>query len=226
MPMTEAEWLACTDAETMLEFLRGKVSDRKLRLLASAFVRLKWLLPTDAVSLRAVEVAERFADGSGTKEEMFAARRSVRDAYVLRRRPENPQERPEAGEAARLYALNAANLVTIPVAAIAATHAIRFDARVGQQTLLRDIFGNPFHPSPPLPPSVLAWNDGTVRRLAQAIYEQRQLPAGTLDKARLAILADALLDAGCDDEALIQHCRSQGPHVRGCWAVDMILGKE
>jgi hypothetical protein len=51
------------------------------------------------------------------------------------------------------------------------------------------------------------------------------MPARTLDPTRLAILADALLDAGCDAEELIQHCRSAGPHVRGCWAVDLLLGK-
>jgi hypothetical protein len=77
-----------------------------------------------------------------------------------------------------------------------------------------------------LPPAVLAWNDDSIPRLAQAIYDERLMPAGTLDTARLAILADALLDAGCEDDALIQHCRSAGPHVRGCWAVDLILGKQ
>jgi hypothetical protein len=91
--------------------------------------------------------------------------------------------------------------------------------------LLRDIIANPFRPSPPLSAVVLAWNDRTVPRLAEAIYEERQMPAGTLDPGRLAILADALLDAGCDDEALLAHLRSPGPHVRGCWAVDVILGK-
>jgi hypothetical protein len=94
-----------------------------------------------------------------------------------------------------------------------------------QAAIIKDVFGNPFHPSPPLPPAVLNWNDGTIRRIAQAIYEDRRMPEGTLDNARLAILSDALLDAGCDNEDLIQHCRSAGPHVRGCWAVDLILGK-
>jgi hypothetical protein len=94
-----------------------------------------------------------------------------------------------------------------------------------QVALLRCVFGNPFRPSPPLPPAVLAWNDGTVKRIAEGIYEDRQMPAGTLDTDRLTILADALLDAGCDDEELMGHCRSEGPHVRGCWAVDLILGK-
>jgi hypothetical protein len=71
----------------------------------------------------------------------------------------------------------------------------------------------------------LAWNDGTVPRLAQGIYEDRKLPDGTLDNSRLAILADALLDTGCEDEGLMAHLRSPGPHVRGCWAVDAISGK-
>jgi hypothetical protein len=94
-----------------------------------------------------------------------------------------------------------------------------------QAALVREVFGNVFRPSPPLPPAVPAWNDGTVRRLAEAIYEERQMPEGTLGAARLAVLADALLDAGADDEALLAHLRSPGPHVRGCWAVDLILGK-
>jgi hypothetical protein len=94
-----------------------------------------------------------------------------------------------------------------------------------QCQLVRCVFGNPFRPSPPLPRAVLAWNDGTVVRLAQAAYDERQLPAGTLDAGRLGVLADAVLDAGCDDEELVRHLREPGVHVRGCWAVDAILGK-
>jgi hypothetical protein len=114
-----------------------------------------------------------------------------------------------------------------PVGVIAdyTARAVAENERNAQVCLLRCIFGNPFRPSQPLPASVLAWNSGTVRRLAEGIYEERRMPEGTLDTARLAVLADALLDAGCDDEALMEHCRSAGPHVRGCWAVDMILGK-
>jgi hypothetical protein len=83
---------------------------------------------------------------------------------------------------------------------------------------VRDIFGNPFRPSPGLPPAILGWSDGTVRWIAAGIYEERAFQ-------RLPILADALLDAGCDDEELLAHCRSEGPHARGCWAIDAILGK-
>jgi hypothetical protein len=85
--------------------------------------------------------------------------------------------------------------------------------------LLRDIFGNPFRPRPVIDPTWLRWNDGTVPRLAQAIYEARRFDD-------LPILHDALLDAGCDDQDILDHLRSPGPHVRGCWVIDLILGKE
>jgi hypothetical protein len=92
--------------------------------------------------------------------------------------------------------------------------------------LVREIFGNPFRRPPPLPASVLAWNGRTVRRLAEAIYQERNLAEGTLDNARLALLADALLDAGADDEELVQHLREPRPHYAGCWGLDRVLGKE
>jgi hypothetical protein len=65
-----------------------------------------------------------------------------------------------------------------------------------------------------------------VVALAQAAYDEREQPSGRLDVARLAVLADALEDAGCDQPDLLGHLRGPGPHVRGCWAVDLLLGKE
>jgi len=93
-----------------------------------------------------------------------------------------------------------------------------------QASFLRDIFGNPFRPVT-LTPAVLAWNDATVVHLAQAAYEERQMPAGTLDNTRLAVLADALEEAGCTDVDILGHLRGTGPHVRGCWPVDLCLGE-
>jgi hypothetical protein len=94
--------------------------------------------------------------------------------------------------------------------------------------LLRDIFGNPFRPHciEPAPEDgwitldtdILRWNDGTVPRMARRIYEER-------DWRDLPVLHDALLDAGADDEALLEHCRNGGPHARGCFVLDLILGK-
>jgi hypothetical protein len=86
-----------------------------------------------------------------------------------------------------------------------------------QSSLLRCIFGNPFRPGS-LNPIWLAWNDGTIPRLAQGIYEERAFD-------RLPILADALEEAGCASADLLGHLRGPGPHVRGCWALDLILGK-
>jgi hypothetical protein len=76
-------------------------------------------------------------------------------------------------------------------------------------------------------PARRIWNHASIiPKLAQAAYDDRELPSGHLDPARLAVLADALEEAGCTNADILSHCRSPGPHVRGCWVVDLILGKE
>src|SRR5262249_37713894 len=87
-----------------------------------------------------------------------------------------------------------------------------------QTALVRDLFGNPFRPAQ-ADPAWLAWNGGTVPKLAEAVYPERAFD-------RLPVLADALEEAGCCDAELLSHLRSPGPHVRGCWAVDLLIGKE
>ncbi len=218
--MTEAEWLDCTDPQKMLEFLRGKASERKLRLFTCAFGRAV----RDSQHQHGpstVAVAERYADGLASDQELASEGRKW--ACL-------PEERGPVAPSAYDGAWEAVDWLTIlerwrddPDSYI----AIPADAVLKRSVLLlRDIFGNPFRPSPSLPAAILVWNDGTIRRLAEDIYEERQMPGGTLDTARLAVLADALLDAGCDNEDLIQHCREAGSHVRGCWPLDLILGKE
>jgi hypothetical protein len=86
--------------------------------------------------------------------------------------------------------------------------------RAAQAALLRCIFGNPFRPVAVDP----AWLTPTVVQLAQGIYDDRAFD-------RLPILADALQDAGCDNDDVLNHCRDDGPHARGCWVVDLVLGK-
>jgi hypothetical protein len=86
---------------------------------------------------------------------------------------------------------------------------------------LRDIFGNPYRPVTIDP----AWLTPTVVRLAKALNEDDLLVEGALDSVRLAVLADALEEAGCASEEVLSHCRSAGHHVRGCWVVDRLLGK-
>ncbi|MBI1913499.1 MAG: hypothetical protein HYS12_01905 [Planctomycetes bacterium] len=84
------------------------------------------------------------------------------------------------------------------------------------------MFGNPFRPVA----LDLTWQTSTVVSLAQAAYEECILPAGTLDPDRLAVLADALEDAGCDNAEILDHLRGPGPHVRGCWPLDLLPGKQ
>jgi hypothetical protein len=87
--------------------------------------------------------------------------------------------------------------------------------REAQTGLLRDIFGNPFRPVT----FDHAWRTPTAVALAQQMYDSRDFSA-------MPILADALQDAGCDNFDVLDHCREPGPHVRGCWVVDLVLGKE
>jgi hypothetical protein len=252
MAMTEAEWLACADPKTMLMFLRGKVSDRKLRLFEVACCRRIWDFIREPQSEAVVEITERSADAPVNVQEVLSLDydRITDDCGG----PDNPERmafmvaghvgysfiglihgsphRTDDWQDALLIAEKSAYTMALSLDRPGDAENLpvfqgRMDTEQAVQCdLLRDIFGNPFRSSPPLPPAVLAWNNGTVRRLAQAIYDDRKMPQGTLDTARLAILADALLDAGCDDEALNQHCRQPGPHVRGCWAIDLILGKQ
>jgi hypothetical protein len=115
-----------------------------------------------------------------------------------------------------LPALSDAALFTLSPA----WNAALAEERVAQAHVLRDLFG-----SVALAPSVRRWNDGTVRRLAEAAYAERRLPSGHLDSTRLAVLADALEEVGVTDAELLGHLRSGGLHYRGCWALDSLLGK-
>jgi hypothetical protein len=90
--------------------------------------------------------------------------------------------------------------------------------RATQSHLLRCIIGNPFRPVA-VNADWLTWNNGTVAKLAQNIYDDRAFDL-------LPILADALEEAGCTNQDILDHCRSGGEHVRGCWVVDALLGKE
>jgi hypothetical protein len=228
--MTEAQWLACTDPEPMLDVLRCQASDRKLRLFACACCRLVWHLLSDEQSRNAVGVAERFADGNATDVELV-------ESHHAAKRFRGPWFR-DSEEMAADAAANAAQVVSNTVTSVASDvvcaamnwcdHSGKaegdYDEAVivhKQVLLIGDIFGNPFRPVSVSP----AWQTPTVVSLAQAAYDERILPAGTLEPARLAVLADALEETGCSNPDILSHLRSPGTHVRGCWVVDL-LGKE
>ena len=234
--MTEDEWLqALPDMHGMISYLYNlepQPSRRKTRLCMAAFCRAIWHLMTDKRCRHAVEVAERFADDPAAEADLKAAIKALpnkrRDYSALHKTAPDDAARSctSRKEQFLFAALQQVQALTVLAVESGSHDPQTAAAQVRRQTeMIHDIFGNPFRPSPPLPPSVLAWSDRTVPRIAKGIYDERRLPEGTLDAARLAVLADALLDAGCDDEELIAHCRQPGPHVRGCWGVDLILGK-
>ncbi len=206
--MTEKEWLECDDPTPMLDFLQGGANDRKLRLFACGCCRRNWHLLTDERSRTTVEVEERKADGLMSES---ALAKLVFD-------PDAPHDSPRfisfpdawiaARDSSNDAAWDAARRETDPLNA-------GDIQREAQANLLRDIFGNPFHPVT----VDAAWLNSTVVSLAQAIYEDRAFD-------RLPILADALEDAGCTNADILNHCRQPGEHVRGCWVVDLLLGKQ
>jgi hypothetical protein len=228
--MTESDWNRCTDPWKMLKFLRdgGKLSSRKGRLFAVACCRRAWDLLTDSRSQKALELAERYADGQARPEERAAAWRLAHQATekIAGGLMKGRFNLLLAAAAAQAAASLTPNLGERARASAARAAAQQQEETVAQAALLRDLFGPPSFRSVRPDPAWLAWNGGTVRRLAEAAYAERQLPAGTLDPVRLAILADALEESGCTDAWLLGHLRSAGPHVRGCFAVDVVLAKE
>jgi hypothetical protein len=224
--MTEAEWMAAIEPTPMLTFLdlSGLGSNRKCRLFAAACCRGCWPDLLDERSREAVETAERFADGLATQSEMRAAYNA---AYVAVDdcRSHSPITEDRAIAAFLTAARNineSAELVPITEDALeVASHVWSYaadrekpESEIQQSLLLRDIFGNPFRPVALDP----AWRTSAVLALASGIYDDRAFD-------RLPILADALQDAGCDHPDILAHCRGDGPHVRGCWVIDMLLGK-
>jgi hypothetical protein len=217
--MNEAGWLSCENPNYALTVLRmvGIRSRRKHRLAAAAGLRHFWIdLSTE--HRRAITAAERYADGEVRFPELRAAAVRVdREAFGT---APWAVARVTYREAAN--ALWAVTLLFLPVVCGGPVYTnppfpdARAFAERGRpfMAILRCIFGNPYRPVPFDP----SWRTSTVLGLATAVYAERAFD-------RLPILADALEDAGCDQPDLLAHCRSDGPHVRGCWAVDLILGK-
>ncbi len=237
--VTEAEWLASIDPQKMLEFLQGKASARKFRYFLVACARRVLPSAADEDMVEALAVAERFADGTESRYRLAWVRSSLKIGHParvgdwfplysthIRSLPAWHAAREQIVRAAREGANCCAWSSTLrggPGGSIAMT--LPTQEWAAQASLLRCIFGTPFRPTT-LAPAVLTWNDATVVRLAQAAYDDRHLPSGTLDKARLLVLADALNEAACSDVRIVEHLRGPSEHVRGCWVLDLLLGKE
>jgi hypothetical protein len=213
--MTEAEWLAATDPTPMLEFVKGKVSDRKLRLLACTWCRAVWYQLANNLCRAAVELSERAADDSSVISEMAKVREAAW-ATSTDTRGFSHSGRKGAGYNAALYASIGEMWHMGIVLESTQLLATRPGFRHRQCEMIREmVYVLPFRPMTADP----SWLTSSVLALAEGIYADRAFD-------RMPILADALQDAGCDNTDILNHCRGDGPHVRGCWVVDLLLGKE
>ena len=246
--MTEAEWLACTNPQPMLEFLRRKAGERKVRLFAVACCRRVWLSLEHEEFRDAVLKAESYADGLADRAEMLQAHQKAHAIFVkLHGKHNGPGAALTAsgfpGPPKSIWqriadALDdpwwedefdkgdplAPALVTARSAARAAADLqgernvldspVTIAEHREQTALVHCLFGNPFRPRP----VCAAWLTRDVRDLADGIYAERAFD-------RMPLLADALEASGCTNADLTEHCRSTREHARGCWVVDLLLGK-
>ena len=195
--------------------LQRKKLDRKLRLYAAAECRRTWPLLEHPESREAVSGAESYADGVISTTELTRLRQKalpfVRDSVTT------PAEYAAAALARKAPVIH----WTVGLVRNALLDALPPMNHTGEEVNLhslkfvRDVFGNHLR---------AVHFDSRCRTadsigLARGIYDDRAFD-------RLPVLADALMDAGCDDERILEHCRGPGPHVRGCWVVDLVLGKE
>ncbi len=225
--MTEDEWRTCTSPEAILNFLTDKASPRKLRLYAIGCCRRIWQYLNDDRCRYAVEVAQRFVDGRATEADLFAAGQGVASVARVWGEPGSPAAHATASRggaawaATRMLAWYCAWDAAWDARMVGRDYAPGTDwetERAWQATLLLDLFGNPFQPAR-IDPSWLLQADGAVHKLARVIYDEDRF-------GDLPILADALEEAGCTSIEMLAHCRARRAHYRGCWVVDLVLGKQ
>jgi hypothetical protein len=226
--MTEQEWLACTEPAPMLEFLRPRSNARKARLFGCGFLRLIWSqLDGKEGSRQAVAVSERFADGEATRNEL---RQASRIAEATAEAWSDPALEEPVWQAVDTTSDNAwaffervhyETTEAFPEPDIASPRTLKLvkERRAARHALyvhlLRDLFGNPFRPAALEP----AWRTPMTLAIGQSIYDERRFQD-------LPVLADALEEAGCNNPDILAHCRGPGPHVRGCWLIDLLTGRE
>ena len=242
--MTEEEWLKCADLERLISFCKrsrrpqlrnaliGGNRERKQRLFLVACCRRIPLGISESASQKAIETAEAYADGLSDRVALAVAHSATRDFCRRVNASANYAGYCAACAATEVSGLDfkqgfdrclyCADCASLASAALLRNpkglidETIRADEKAHQSHLFRDIFGNPFRPVSFNP----AWRTDTAVSLARQMYESREFGA-------MPILADALQDAGCEDEQMLTHCRDANQvHVRGCWVCDLVLGKE
>jgi hypothetical protein len=204
----ESAHQVCTSPGRLSQFLPGRGAGRKLRLLACAWLRhLGGFHPEFN---RLLDRTEQFADGKVDLDEVSEARRlatpGLKDFWL------------GAGYAESLLRLADPSARSAVQGALDVIRPLLEESETAAEYLsrTRDILGDFFHPLRPAP-EWLCWDDQAVTRVARAIYER-----GSFED--MPILADALEEAGCDDASVLEHCRGDEPHVKGCWVLDGLLG--
>jgi hypothetical protein len=223
--MTESEWLACEDPKVMLTRPGRKLSGRKVRLFSCACCHRVWNVVRDERLKRALDNLERYADDSRLDGRRIEAGKLA--AAFRQQHYDEVGKEEEISIAVELWSAAEKTIWRVAAAsgqgaaaAFAWADVSEFDTRQrrerkNQALLLRDIFGNPFRPITFSP----SWRTHAAVTLARTVYESR-------DFGPVPILADALQDAGCADEDILNHCRAaDGVYVRGCWVIDLLLGK-
>jgi hypothetical protein len=226
--MTEAEWLTSDQHLILASFVSERTSLRKLRLAVAAICRRVAHHFVDERSWRALEVSEAHADGLVSDEALIEAHSQACDGVTSLQLRYNSQWNATLGAATTVaYATGTESDLRrqtglIDIFLYAPKPPPDSDlpeitpGSVAEANLVRDVFGNPFRPVAFNP----AWRTDTALTLARQMYDSRDFGA-------MPILADALQDAGCDSEDVLNHCRdASAPHIRGCWVVDLVLGKE
>jgi hypothetical protein len=214
--MRVAEWLASDDPVLMLESMPVSTRDRKLRLFGCALCHHFEDSLRDGPFVETVTTAEHFADGKTTKAALKRARQSVR--AVRHELPDSSTKDRVEWVALWLSEVaaseNAFGRVVHQIQQFDSDGLLKRSEQPPAAKLLRCIVCNPFRSI-----SIDAqWQTSEVVALAQAIYDEAAFD-------RLPQLAKELKNAGCTDKDILKHCRSKGPHVRGCWVVDPLLGK-
>lgn len=205
--MTESQWAVCSDPGRMLEHLGPSASSRKLRLFACACCRQPELFSClSGKDAAAVAIAERFSDSRADPSELTEGRSGTLSLGAVWCCSGWPSR------GARLW-----------IDAVRRAWADPGPHEVLTAKLLRGLFGNPFR-TVAVTAGWLSWHNGVVANLARAAYADLCRSDAPMSNTRLAVLADALEEAGCDDTNLLSHLRGPGPHVRGCFVVDLLTG--
>ena len=211
MAMEAEQWQQCNNPVAMINSLDRKLlTPHKYQLLLIAICRheLSQVKGTRPRLLRGLEVAERYVDGQAT---------------VAQIRNASARMRGKDRNGLHGVGLLAASALRKP-AGLVSEFAELLDRELDEQSyprvthLIREIFPPPGITADTIQTDWLTHNDGVIRKIARAIYEECAFD-------RLPVLADALMDAGCDNDEILNACRSPGPHVRGNWVIDLILGK-